>query len=246
MDLLTLLGMALAGLALFGGNYLEGGQAAQLVNLPALVIVLGGTLAAATVQSPRGELGRAFRLIGWAFSSNRPDFNKGISNITEWSSRVRRNGLLELEPVMEREKDDFIRSGLQLLIDGRTADVLRTNLSVELISQEQSDLKGARVLESMGGYAPTMGIIGAVLGLIHVMNSLDDPSALGAGIATAFVATIYGVGIANLLLIPLANKIKTLVLMRYHYHEMMLEGMMAIAQGQNTRNIEQRLRGFVK
>ncbi len=245
MDLLTLTGVLMAAAALLGGNYLEGGQVQQLLNLPALVIVMGGTLAAAVVQTPKGELGRAIRLVGWAFFNQRQDYTAGIGKITDWSARVRRNGLLELEALMAAERDPFLLAGLQLLIDGRSADVIRANLSVEMITREQADLKGARVLESMGGYAPTMGIIGAVLGLIHVMNNLANPDDLGAGIATAFVATIYGVGLANLMLIPLANKIKSLVLNRYQYQEMMLEGMMAIAQGQNPHSIEQRLRGYL-
>jgi chemotaxis protein MotA len=130
-------------------------------------------------------------------------------------------------------------------VDGKDANVIRGMLEIQLVSQEQRDLQGARVIESMGGYAPTLGILGAVIGLIQVMSNLQDPEGLGAGIATAFVATIYGVALANLLLIPLANKIKSLVLARYRYQEMMLEGLLSISEGQSPQLIRQRMQGYL-
>jgi chemotaxis protein MotA len=153
---------------------------------------------------------------------------------------------LALEAEVEKEDELFVKSGLLLLVDGKGADVIRSTLEVELIMLEQRDLQGAKVIESMGGYAPTLGIIGAVLGLIHVMSNLSDPEGLGAGIATAFVATIYGIGIANLFFLPVANKIKSLVLMRYQHQEMVLDGLMSIAEGQNPKAIQQRLQGYLR
>jgi len=246
MDFTAIIGLLLAVAAVVGGNFLEGGQLQELLNLPAAVIVICGTLAAAIIQSPRRDFLRALRLLGWAFSNNAPDLDQCIQKLVHWCVVARRKGLLELEKEADKETDPFIKSGLLLLADGKGVDVIRSTLEVELITAEQRDLQGAKVIESMGGYAPTLGIIGAVLGLIHVMSNLSDPESLGAGIATAFVATIYGIGIANLFLIPVANKIKNLVLMRYQYQEMVLDGLMSIAEGQNPKAIQQRLQGYLR
>ncbi|MFC6669759.1 flagellar motor protein [Marinobacterium aestuariivivens] len=245
MDRLSLLGLLLAVFAVAGGHYLEGGQLQQLLNVPAMLIVIGGTLAAAAIQSPADDFRRALQLLGWLFRGPRFDFEAGIGQIVEWCGAARRQGLLALEKEVAKAQDPVVRGGLQLLVDGKHAEVIRAMLEVHLVSQEQRDLQGARVIESMGGYAPTLGILGAVIGLIQVMSNLADPAGLGAGIATAFVATVYGVGLANLLLIPLANKIKSLVLARYRYQEMMLEGLMSIAEGQSPQLIRQRLLGYI-
>jgi chemotaxis protein MotA len=245
VDPMTLLGILLALGAVLGGHYMDGGLLQQLINLPAALIVFGGTLAAAAIQTPRSEFFYALRMLGWTFAGTRYDCESGIQQVSAWCVLVRRNGLLALEAEMEKQTDVFLKNGLQLLIDGKPPEAIRTNLGTELITIEQKGLRAARVIESMGGYAPTLGIIGAVLGLIQVMNHLESPEDLGSGIALAFVATVYGVGVANLLLIPLANKIKGLVLSRYNYQEMMLEGMVAIAHGHNPRVIQQRLQGYM-
>ena len=245
MDLVSVGGILLAILAVFGGNFLEGGQLEELLNLPALVIVLGGTLAAAAVQSPRDDFSRAFRLLRWSFGKNRLDYEGGIDQVVSWCVIARRKGLLGLEEEIGKQSDLFLRNALQLLVDGRSPDLIHGVLEAELVSREQRDLRAAKVIESMGGYAPTLGIIGAVLGLIHVMSNLASPSSLGAGIATAFVATIYGIGLANLFLLPVAGKVRALVQQRFHYQEMMLEGLIYIAEGQNPRVIQLRLQGYL-
>lgn len=246
MDLTAGLGIVLALLAIVGGNYLEGGQVQELLNLPAAAIVFCGTFAAALIQSPFKDIKRAFNQISWVFNSNCPDMEAGINRVVHWCVVARRKGLLALEPEAEKEKDSFIHSGLMLLVDGRDSNIIHSSLEIEMITAEQRDLQGAKVIESMGGYAPTLGIIGAVLGLIHVLSRLTDPESLGVGIATAFVATIYGIGAANLLFIPIANKIKNLVLIRYQYQEMIMEGLMYIAEGQNPKAIKQRLQGYLR
>lgn len=246
MDLAALFGVILALTAVIGGNYLEGGHVQELLNLPAALIVIGGTLAAALIQSPSRDVSRALGLVGWAFGKNNQDMAKGVERVVSWCVIARRKGLLGLENEADKEKDPFVKAGLMLLADGKGSDVIRGTLEVEMITLEQRDLQGAKVIEGMGGYAPTLGIIGAVLGLIHVMSNLSDPDSLGAGIATAFVATIYGIGIANLFLIPVSNKIKRLVSSRYQYQEMLLEGLMFIAEGQSPRAIQQRLQGYIK
>jgi chemotaxis protein MotA len=245
MDRLSIAGLLLAVGAVAGGHYLDGGQIQQLLNGPALVIVVGGTLAAAAIQTPSNDFRRAIALMSWLVRGPIYDFEAGIERVTEWCQRARKLGLLGLEADIEQLEDPVVRGGLQLLVDGKDADVIRGMLEIQLVSQEQRDLQGARVIESMGGYAPTLGILGAVIGLIQVMSNLQDPEGLGAGIATAFVATIYGVALANLFLIPLANKIKSLVLARYRYQEMMLEGLLSIAGGQSPQLIRQRMQGYL-
>lgn len=158
---------------------------------------------------------------------------------------ARKEGLLGLEAVADAEPDPYARKGLQLLVDGAEPESIRSILEVDLYTQEARDIQAAKVFESMGGYAPTIGIIGAVMGLIHVMGNLADPSMLGSGIAVAFVATIYGVGFANLLLLPMGNKLKSIALRQSRYREMLLEGILSIAEGENPRSIELKLQGFM-
>jgi chemotaxis protein MotA len=169
-----------------------------------------------------------------------------IKKIIHWSDVARREGLLGLEVIAESETDLFMRKGMQLLVDGSEPEVIRSVLEVELDNQEHHDLAAAKVFEGMGGYSPTIGIIGAVMGLIHVMQNLADPSKLGSGIATAFVATIYGVGLANLFLLPFGNKLKAHAISRSQYREMVIEGITSIAEGENPRNIESKLHGYIR
>ncbi|MBN0986845.1 flagellar motor protein [Amphritea pacifica] len=246
MNLVSISGILLAIIAIVGGNYLAGGAFDELLNIPALLIVVGGTFAAVFVQSSPTELSRAITLSGSVFGHHDQNYREGINHIVSWCVIARRKGLLALEDEISKQQDSFVRNGLQMLVDGRTPDVIRSTLETELVSRENRDLQAAKVLESMGGYAPTMGIIGAVLGLIHVMSNLADPANLGSGIATAFVATIYGVAIANLLFLPLANKIRSMVLKRFYFQEMMLEGLLSIAEGQNPRIIQLRLQGYLE
>lgn len=245
MNPISIGGLLLAIAAVVGGNYLEGGAPEELWNLPALLIVLGGTIAAVCVQSSGDELRRAIRLSSAAFGRSKEDYVDGVNSAVSWCVLARRKGLLALEDEIGSQHDSLVRNGLQMLVDGRPAEVIRSTLETELISRELRDLQGAKVIESMGGYAPTMGIIGAVLGLIHVMSNLANPDSLGAGIATAFVATIYGVGVANLFFLPVAGKIRTMIQQRFHYQEMMLEGILSIAEGQNPRIIQLRLQSYL-
>ncbi|ROR34948.1 flagellar motor protein [Inmirania thermothiophila] len=245
MDVLSLIGVLLALVAIVGGNLLEGGHTGSLLQLTAFVIVIGGTTGAILLQTPLPVFVRALGLAGWVLVPPRRDGGETIERIVGWSQVARRDGLLGLEGAAEAEADPFVRKGLQLLVDGAEPEAIRAALEVELEAREQRDLQAARVFEAAGGYSPTIGIIGAVMGLIHVMQNLADPSRLGEGIATAFVATIYGVGAANLLLLPMANKLKALIGEEARHREMIIEGIVAIAEGENPRNIEARLQGFL-
>jgi len=244
MDFLSIIGILLAMLAILGGNWLEGGHVASLLNGPAMAIVLGGTVGAILLQTPIPIFVRAMRMSTSVFRPPRLPVEETIGKIVNWSQIARRDGLLGLENATQKETDRFIRKGIDLLVDGNEPEIIRTVLEVELDSRESMDLQATKVFEGMGGYAPTIGILGAVMGLIHVMQNLGDPEKLGSGIATAFVATIYGVGLANLLLLPFANKLKNQIAQRTMFLEMVVEGIVSIAEGENPRHIEAKLQGF--
>ncbi|SDR96152.1 chemotaxis protein MotA [Halopseudomonas xinjiangensis] len=245
MDILSIIGVILAFVAILGGNYLEGGHAGALLNGPAAVIVIGGTLGAAFIQTPLPVFKRSLVILRWIILPPPNRLREGIAQVINWSTVARKEGLLGLESIADTEADPFARKGLQLLVDGSEPEALRSILEVDMVTRENHDLAAAKVFESMGGYSPTIGIIGAVMGLIHVMGNLADPSLLGRGIAVAFVATIYGVALANLFLLPVANKLKAVVMQQSCYREMLLEGLMSIAEGENPRSIEMKLEGFL-
>lgn len=245
MDPLSLIGVILAFAAVLGGNAMEGGHLAALVNGPAMVIVLGGTAGAVLIQTPLAVFLHAIKILGRVFFPPKHEIAPTIEKIIQWSHVARKEGLLGLEAISEAETDPFVRKGVQLLVDGSEPDMIRSILEVEVDTNEHFDVQAAKVYEAMGGYSPTIGIIGAVMGLIHVMQNLADPGRLGSGIATAFVATIYGVGLANLFLLPMASKLKALAMGRSQFREMVIEGIVSIAEGENPRYIETKLRGYV-
>ncbi|MGD9601950.1 MAG: flagellar motor protein [Gammaproteobacteria bacterium] len=245
MDILTLLGLLLAITAVALGQFLEGGHLSMLVNGPALLIVLGGTLGATMVQSPLPTFVRAMRMVRWVFRPPPHDTEAVMKELLQWCRTARRDGLLGLESIVDAVRYDFSRKALQLLIDGNDPVVIRETLQLDSAARESRDLLAARVFEAMGGYAPTLGILGAVIGLIQVMNNLADPSLLGHGIGIAFVATVYGVGFANVVLLPIANKLKALVRDESRLQDMITVGIVAIADGENPRIVESRLMGLL-
>ena len=245
MDILSIVGILLAFAAVIVGAVLKGAGLHSLVSVAALTIVVGGTLAAIAVQTPARVMKHAFGILPWMFKPPALNTAELIKKIVEWSHISRKQGLLGLEPLLQQERDDFVRKGLQLVIDGGEPDSIRSILEVELDTREAADTRAAKVFEGMGIYAPTLGIIGAVLGLMAVMQNLADPSKLGKGIAAAFTATVYGIGLANLFFLPIANKLKTAVAAQSHVREMIIEGMISIAQGENPRAIESKLHGYL-
>jgi chemotaxis protein MotA len=245
MDILSLLGLALAVTAILVGSVLKGAGLQALVSAAAFMIVMVGTTAAVCLQTPLQVMKRALRILPWVFrppTIGRPDL---VKKMVEWSNMARKQGLLGLEAIIEHESDDFVRKGLQLVVDGSEPEVIRSILEVDLSVREQADTRAAKVFEGMGIYAPTLGIIGAVLGLMAVMQNLADPAKLGHGIAAAFVATIYGIGLANLFFLPAANKLKVAIQSQTEAREMVVEGMISIAQGENPRSIEAKLQGYL-
>ena len=245
MDKISVLGLLLGVVAIVGGQLLEGGSVGSLSQPTALLIVLGGTMGAVMLQSPYATFMRGVRMVRWVWYPPVVDYRLLIKQISNWSQVSRREGLLALENVIGQLKDDFARKGLQLLVDGAEPERLREVLEVEISTFEEVMKLSARIWEAAGGYSPTIGIMGAVLGLIHVMENLTDPSKLGAGIAVAFVATIYGVGLANLVFLPMANKLKSHINRQVVQREMIVDGLVGIANGDNPRIIESRLQGYV-
>lgn len=244
-DLLTLLGVTLSVGAIIVGNMLEGGHINALLQLTAFMIVVGGTLGAVLVQTPLADFSLALRRLRWLLLP--PVFRREalLEQVLGWSRTARRDGLLALEKMTANEPDSFVGKGLGLLVDGLEPDNIRAILEVQIDSTQAREARAARVFDAMGGYSPTIGILGAVLGLIHVMQNLSDPSALGSGIAVAFVATIYGVGFANLFFLPIANKLKSIHADQLQYHDMVVDGIVMIADGENPRAIQSKLEGYL-
>lgn len=245
MDFLSIIGVLIGLFAIVGGNFLEGGHIGSLLQLTAFLIVTGGTLGAVVLQSPQRDFLRSVKMLLWVVMPPKIDNETVVEKIIEWSKVARKEGLLGLEDIADEEPDSFTRKGLQMLIDGSEPETIRMVLDVDIGTQENALMAGAKVYEAAGGYAPTIGILGAVMGLIHVMENLSDPSKLGPGIAVAFVATIYGVGGANLFLLPIAAKLKSIVQRQISHNEMILDGLVSIAEGENPRSIESKLLGYL-
>ncbi|MBN2679202.1 flagellar motor protein [Acidithiobacillus montserratensis] len=244
MDFLTVAGLLVAFGGIFLGQLLEGGKLSSILQLTAFIIVIGGTTGAVMVQYRLPVFVRSLKMLPWIILPPKTDPQPVIQELLEWSNTARKNGLLALEGLLETVNDPFMRKGLQMLVDGSEPAKIRATLEVDMDSRSEVERQGARVFESAGGYSPTIGILGAVLGLIHVMENLADPAKLGAGIATAFVATIYGVGSANLLFLPISNKLKGVVHQQNYLREMIIEGLVSIAEGENPKLIEGRLQSF--
>ncbi len=245
MDILSIIGILVGISAILTGIVLDGGHISSLVNLPALIIVFGGTIGATLLQFPKVIFVRSMKMLLWVVRPKEINLSGQIDKVVYWSLLARKEGLLGLENALPKEKDPFIKKGLQLLVDGNDPDAIREILELDMYSKENMGLQAAGLYEAMGGYAPTVGILGAVMGLIHVMQNLTNPELLGQGIATAFVATIYGVGSANLIFLPVANKLKSHVMALTEAREMLVEGIIAIADGENPRNIKLRLSGYL-
>lgn len=244
MDWGSVAGLVLALLGLVLGQLLEGGKIGALVQPTALIIVLAGTFGAVLLQN-----GWPAVLLGWQRA--RTTFKKTVdkhplyaADVALWSQTARREGLLSLQRFMPDNDDPFIAKGLRLLTDGVDPYKIRDILGIEISTFEQHEKQASRVWEAAGGYAPTIGILGAVLGLIHVMENLSDPSRLGAGIAVAFVATIYGVGLANLLFLPIGGKLKLALNNEISRLDMLADAFCCIAAGDNPLSIEERMMAY--
>jgi chemotaxis protein MotA len=244
MDITSIGGIILAIVAILGGQALEGGHASSILQATAALIVFGGTIGATMVAFPTKDFVRGMKMISLAFGNVKHDLPALTKRIVELASVARRDGVLALEGQLPGIDDPFLRRALQFAVDGVDADVTRDSLETAIDAEFQERVVGAKVWETMGGFAPTVGILGAVLGLIHVMENLSDPSKLGGGIATAFVATVYGVGSANLLFLPVATKLKRKLTLEKERKTIITEGVLSIQEGLNPRILEEKLRAF--
>ncbi len=245
MDIATILGIVLALGSIVGGQALEGGHLGSIMQLTAFIIVMGGTIGAVCVQNPLSVVLKGVSMLGLAIMSPKHD-NKGtLTTILDLANVSRKQGLLALEGKLKNIHDPFFRKGVQLIVDGTDPKVVHEILEIEVEHHEEEGVTAAKVWEAAGGYAPTVGILGAVLGLIHVMENLADPSKLGGGIAVAFVATVYGVGAANLFFLPLANKIKLKLKEEAASRTMIIMGLVGLAQGENPRLLQEKLESYL-
>jgi chemotaxis protein MotA len=234
--------IALGGILL--GLMLEGGKLVQIIQPTAALIVFGGTLGAVMLQFPLRLVIAAFLRLSQVFFDRSKDPQALIAEIVHFAHKARKEGIVSLDKNLEEIEDPFLKKGLMLAVDGTEPQEIRKMMELELDNQAEHDEHVPKVFESAGGFSPTIGIIGAVLGLIQVMQHLDDMGSVGRGIAVAFVATIYGVGAANLFFLPVAGKIKIRVRQEQIRREMMLEGVISILEGMNPRMIETKLLAF--
>ncbi len=241
MDWASVAGLVLALAGLLLGHGLEGGKYASLVQPAAFAIVVIGTFGAVLLQTEAATFLRGVRMLRWVFRPPPSRRAKLAREIALWNNVARRDGLLSLEQYMQGNTDKFIQKGLRLIVDGIHPDKLRSLLETDVSAYEFGERQAARIWESAAGYAPTIGILGAVLGLIHVMENLSDPARLGGGIAVAFVSTVYGVGLANLFFYPVANKLKTIVCETVTQYEILIDVFHDIASGDHSRVIEERV-----
>jgi chemotaxis protein MotA len=244
MDIATLLGIILAIGGILLGQLLEGGHVGSVVQGTAALIVFGGTIGAVAVSYPLKDFLRGLKLAAMALRDKKSDLDQIVQQIVELAGVARRDGVLALEQRLPGIQDDFLRRAVGFIVDGVDAAVTRDALETEITRHFEEDTVGAKVFESAGGYAPTIGILGAVLGLIHVMENLNDPSKLGGGIAVAFVATVYGVGSANILFLPIATKIKRKLTLAKERQVLIAEGVLSIQAGLNPRVLEEKIRAY--
>jgi chemotaxis protein MotA len=234
--------LAVGGILL--GLILEGGKLAQIIQPTAAIIVFGGTMGAVLLQFPLRVVFQAFRRLGQVFFDRSKNPMTMVSEIVGYAHKARKEGMVSLDKELPNIEDPFLKKSLMLAVDGTEPQEIRKMMELELDNQTEHEEHLPRVFESAGGFAPTIGIIGAVLGLIQVMQHLDDISEVGRGIAVAFVATIYGVGAANLFFLPVAGKIKIRIRQEQVRREMILEGVISILEGMNPRMIDTKLTGF--
>jgi len=245
MDLATIIGLVMGFGAVFGGAALEGVHLKALIQPTAAMIVLGGTFGATFISFPLPAIIQAFKDVKIAFLPNKVDLEGVVKDIINYATKARRNGLISLEQEAQAVRDPFVKKGISLVVDGIDPQKLRETLEADIMAYEDHTKHSVEFYESAGGFAPTIGIIGAVLGLIHVMGNLSDSSKLGGGIAVAFVATIYGLMVANIICIPISSKLKIRMKEEILRRIMILEGLIAIQNGENPHFIEQKLKAFV-
>jgi chemotaxis protein MotA len=245
MKAVAAVGIGLAFVLLMLGNVMEGGSPASLINIPSALIVLGGTLGATLASTSMEQFKALPALYKKAFTTGPPDYRGEVDRIVGFAEKARREGLLALDGEVAEIEDEFVRKGMQLVVDGTDPEVVREILEAELDGMAARHKAGAQPFVQAGGFAPTLGVLGTVMSLVHVLENLDKPETLGHSIAGAFIATLYGVGSANIIFLPVANRLKVVAGQEYEVKTMVIEGVLAVQAGENPRLIADRLMTFV-
>jgi chemotaxis protein MotA len=241
VDFLTIIGAVVAIGSILGGQILEGGHVGSILQATAFIIVMGGTIGAVLIQNPLSVVLKGISLLSLALFDPKVDIKGDIAMIVELANLSRKQGLLALEGKIKDIPDPFFKKGVQFIVDGTDPAMMQEILESEVEHHEEEGMTAAKIWDAAGGYSPTVGILGAVLGLIHVMENLADPSKLGGGIAVAFVATVYGVGAANLFFLPLGTKIKLKLKREAAGRAVLIAGLVWVAQGDNPRILQEKL-----
>lgn len=246
MDRSSLIGVLLGLLGILAGQYIEGGSVASLFHPAAMLIVLSGTTGAVLLQNSFEDFVASLKMARNVFINPKDDKADLANRIRVWSEHARKEGIMMLEDFIKRESEPFIKKGLFLMTDGTPPDKIREILAIDLYFYETKQRNRAKIWSAAGGYAPTIGILGAVLGLIQVMEHLSNPEKLGSGIAVAFVATIYGVALANLIFLPIANKMRLHIQEELKRREMLINAWVSIANGDHPKVVSERLDAYLQ
>lgn len=245
MDKATIAGIVLAAAGILGGMTIEGGKIAQILQPTAAMIVIGGTLGAVMISFPMPVVMKSMGRLANVFMDKENNLDALVKEMVGYAQMARKEGIVSLDKELEKIQNTFLKKSLMLAVDGTEPEELRHMMELEMDNEAEREEKIPAVFEAAGGYAPTIGIIGAVLGLIQVMQHLDNINEVGRGIAVAFVATIYGVGLANIIFLPSAGKLKIKIREEQTGREMVLAGVLAILEGMNPRMVETKLRGYL-
>jgi chemotaxis protein MotA len=245
MDLGTIIGLVLAWGAFFGSVIMEGGDISSMIVPSAAVLVFGGTLGATMMSFPLSAIIGMPGVIKQAFMSKNEDLSATIKMLVTFAERARREGLLALEDEAKDVEDTFLKKGIQLAIDGTDPELVREIMQTDIAFLGTRHHEGANLFATMGGFSPTLGVIGTVAGLVHMLANLSDPGTMGPSIAAAFIATLYGVSSANLLFLPLSNKLKLTSAAEVLGREIVMEGILSIQAGDNPRIVEEKLKAFL-
>jgi chemotaxis protein MotA len=245
MDLATIIGLLLAWGALGTALVMEGGKMADLVNPSAFILVIGGTVGATTIAFSMKQLTSVPTIVKNAFFTSEADLPQMIRIVVDFARKARKEGILALEEECRKVENKFLQTGLQLVIDGTPSEMVREILETEIVSLQERHKVGQNIFNTMGGFAPTLGIIGTVMGLVNMLGNLNQPGKMGPAIAAAFIATLYGVAFANLVFLPIGTKLKSRTSEEIIAYDMIVEGILSIQAGDNPRMVELKMMAYL-
>ncbi|MFQ3548305.1 MAG: flagellar motor protein [Armatimonadota bacterium] len=245
MDFATIIGIIIAWGAVYASLMLEGGNVKDLFNLPAFIIVIFGTIGATIIGTSMQTIMQVPSVLGNIFTSNKMDQLDAIDEIVDLAKKARREGILALDNITPDIEDRLIRKGIEMVVDGTPGTMVREVLETEIVTIQERHRAGQNFFTSLGGFSPTLGIIGTVMGLIAMLAKVNEPNKMGHAIAQAFVATLLGVGLANLLYLPIASKLRNKTAEEIVNYEMIIEGILSIQNGDNPRVVETKMMAYL-